>query len=83
MDSSAKTTQRSHGPKGLAPTGAAAVDYHTFVNLLPNAIFTPFFANSAQIDQLLTDGLAPMWQGKTTAKDATAQIAKQMRQVLA
>lgn len=46
------------------------------------AIPLPFVPKYAQMDQLMSAGLAPVWQGQSTAKEATAKIVPQVNALL-
>jgi ABC-type glycerol-3-phosphate transport system substrate-binding protein len=47
-----------------------------------DAIPLPFVAKYAQMDQLITAGLAPVWLGQSTAKEATAKLVPQVNALL-
>jgi multiple sugar transport system substrate-binding protein len=64
-------------------TGKYADLYKPFVELLPSVQHTPFFAKSAEIAQILTEGQDPIFLGQTTAEAACKVMAEKMRAVLA
>jgi multiple sugar transport system substrate-binding protein len=47
-----------------------------------DAIPLPFVAKYDQMDQLISAGLAPVWQGQSTAKEATAKLVPQVNVLL-
>ena len=47
-----------------------------------DALPLPFVAKYDQMDQLITAGLAPVWQGQSTAKEATAKLVPQVNALL-
>lgn len=56
--------------------------YRPFVDVLDGAQHTPFFAKSAEIAQILTEGQDAIFLGQDTAESATAAMAEEMRAVL-
>ena len=56
--------------------------FRPFVDVLANAQHTPFFANSAEINQILGDGQAAIFLGSQTAEEAAASMAADMRAVV-
>jgi multiple sugar transport system substrate-binding protein len=56
--------------------------FRPFVEVLSSAQHTPFFANSAEINQILGDGQAPIFLGQASAEEAAAVMAADMRAVV-
>lgn len=56
--------------------------FKPFVEVLDSAQHTPFFANSAEINQILSDGQAPIFLGTQSAEEAAAAMAADMRAVV-
>jgi multiple sugar transport system substrate-binding protein len=74
-------TRRSSLDEFVA-TSPNAEWYQPFIDVLDLVQHTPFFEDSAQINQILSDGQAPIFLGDQTAEEATAAMAADMRAVL-
>ena len=67
---------------GKAPGSKYAPYYKPFIQLLPNAQWTPFVAKSAEVSQALTTATEPVWLGKETAQSATKDLAVELTALL-
>jgi multiple sugar transport system substrate-binding protein len=56
--------------------------FEPFVEVLPNVRHTPFFGQSAEIAQILSEEQSPVFAGSTTAEEAMAVAAERMRAVV-
>jgi multiple sugar transport system substrate-binding protein len=74
-------TRRSSLDEFVA-TSPNAEWYQPFIDVLDLVQHTPFFAQSAEINQILSDGQAPIFLGDQSAEEAAAAMATAMRAVV-